>query len=102
MRILKLRKYISVFVLFGFFVAITPRSWWHDCHNHNDIELSGKVHFEKNNCFACDFELGEIETPINYYFDFPSVVSAFALIDEEFSFNSSFLGFSHRGPPNFV
>ncbi len=99
---MKLKKYISLFVLLGFFIAITPRSWWHDCHDHNEIELSGKVHFEKDNCFACDFDLGEIETPFHYNFDFPVVNYAYAIIDEEFSFNSSFQGFSHRGPPSFV
>ncbi len=97
---MKFRKYISLFILLGFFIAITPRFWWHDCHDHNEVELSGKVHFEKDNCFACDFDLGEIETPFQLNFNFSASSSLYDIVDEAFSFNSSLKGFALRGPPS--
>jgi hypothetical protein len=99
---LNLKRHISLIVLIGFFIALSPRDWWHECDNHNEIEHSGDVHFEKDKCFACDFDLGEIESPFQYQFHFVASVNSFDQVDEVFSFNSTRLGFSHRGPPNFV
>jgi hypothetical protein len=99
---LNLRRYTSLIILIGFFVALSPRDWWHECDSDHEIEHSGHAHVEKDNCFACDFDLGEIESPIQYQFYFVTSIHSFDKVDEVFSFNSTQLGFSHRGPPNFV
>ncbi len=99
---MRFKKHISLFILFGLFVALTPRDWWHECHDHNDVELSGKLHLEKDKCFACDFDLGEIDSPCQFKFNFQASIPSFAVVDEAISFNSALKGFALRGPPNFV
>ena len=86
----------------GFFLALTPREWWHTCNDHQEIEQTGQTHFEKDNCFVCDFDLGEIASPIIFSFYFSSFDQTFHLEDQPFSFNSTYLGLTLRGPPNFV
>jgi hypothetical protein len=100
--VLKLKQHTALILLLGFFIALTPRSWWHDCDSHHDIEISGKVHVEKDNCFVCDFDLGELEQPFHFQFNFNTAFNSFSLLKDVYSFNSSLSGFSHRGPPNFV
>lgn len=84
----------------SFFVVLTPREIWHHCEDHHDIENSNDTHFEKGDCFVCDFGLGFIDQPHYFFFSFEK-----CSFEKEVQFSVSnylkkeFHHFSHRGPP---
>ncbi len=96
------KKHIAYVILIGFLLAITPRSFVHDCHEfdgHDRHEESS--HYEvKEDCDFCSYDIGDICSWRDVQF-----FSAKVFLDAE---NDIFLGklvnlFSlplfFRGPP---
>jgi hypothetical protein len=96
-------RLISYSLLLSFFVLLTPRDVWHDCHHddhHHEIEQSSETHAEQDDCFACDFDLGFYTFSSPYFFS----------LNQRFNYENpkrilsrlnDFEGFSFslRGPP---
>jgi hypothetical protein len=94
-------KIISVLLLLTFFVLLSPRDWWHDCHHEQFSTTSlSENHFDDGSCDICDIDLGffTVQSILFYRSDKPTRptdVSA-GLLDKE---NTPYLSFSLRGPP---
>ena len=96
-------RLLSYSLLLSFFVLLTPRETWHECdhdEHHHDVHQSSETHVEKDDCFACDFDLGIVSTPVLATFnfqktDYPKGVARNVPGLELDAFSS----FSLRGPP---
>ena len=63
-----MKKTILYSVIFAFSFLLIPTSFWHDCnelHPTHKHDIPGETHFEKGDCFVCDFQLFPIE---NHFF----------------------------------
>ncbi|MES2589426.1 MAG: hypothetical protein V4622_10630 [Bacteroidota bacterium] len=60
-----MKKIILLSVIFAFSFLLIPSSLWHECedlHISHKKGVSDKAHFEKGDCFTCDFQLFPIES----------------------------------------
>jgi hypothetical protein len=94
-------KIFSGLLLLTFFVLITPRGWWHDCHDQQFSTTSfSENHFDNGSCDICDFDLGlfTVQSILFYRSDKPSLptVISVGLLDKG---KTPYLSFSLRGPP---
>lgn len=105
-------KHIFIFgILFCLVFLNVPRSFVHDCDEHEFAHHDSENHDENENneltidvdnekCFMCEFDLGFFNIPVfkspafakfcDYTFVTPSV---------DYSNPEEFNAFSHRGPP---
>ena len=82
-------------------MLFTPRELWHDCGHDHDSHSSHEVKIDKDDCFACDYGLGFIESKgeLGFYFT-KEKISTLILFSESFLPADTFDQFSHRGPPS--
>jgi hypothetical protein len=94
-------KIISGLLLLTFFVLLSPRDWWHDCHHEQFSTTSLREnHFDDGSCDICDFDLGffTVQSILFYRSNkptLPTLVSV-GVLDKE---NIPYFSFSLRGPP---
>jgi hypothetical protein len=98
----KLKLIIAYTLLASFFVLLTPRKIWHDCDHHKVID-SSEIHFDKDECYACDFSLSVVSQPqvFTYYF-IKAYFTKFDLTLSSLYFKKKFEHFPHRGPPTSI
>ncbi len=97
-----MKKTVLYLVIFAFSFLLIPNSFWHDCnelHPTHRHDTPGETHFEKGDCFVCDFQLFPLEIQNFCNFKFSKV--------KHFEFNANFIEIdlisldliSLRGPP---
>jgi len=97
----KLSSIISWLLLSSFFVLFTPRQIWHECDHDHKTDSSHEVSIDHDDCFACDYGLGFIESKGELRFHLTKQqIPALDLRSESFLSAGRFYSFSHRGPPN--
>lgn len=94
-------KIISGLLLLTFFVLLSPRDWWHECHHEQFSTTSlSETHCDDGSCDICDIDLGffTVQSILFYRSDKPALPSEVLaeLLDKE---NTPYQSFSLRGPP---
>ena len=58
----KNKKNIAFVILIGFLLAITPRSFIHDCHDHvSSVSIEKSSHcIDQKDCDFCSYDIGDI------------------------------------------
>ena len=57
-----IKVYISLFLLAVFSLALVPKDWYHDCHSHQDHDIS-EAAFDYEKCATCDYQLAAYTEP---------------------------------------
>lgn len=66
----KYKKVGAYLLLAVFFILVTPRSWWHDCHEHAKVE-NHHTQLKQEHCQACDFYVGNASSlPFTFHYSF--------------------------------
>jgi hypothetical protein len=104
-------RLLSYALLISFVVLLTPRDLWHDCkheaHHHEELTSlhddqghDSETELAEDDCFACDFDLGVISSPVQASFNFDKVVYPNKVVIGvlRIDLNTPFV-FSLRGPP---
>ena len=97
-----MKKTILYSVIYAFSFLLIPTSFWHECnelHPSHKHDVPGETHFEKGDCFVCDFQIFPVENQNFSNFKFSKV--------KHFEFDVSFIeidlisieSISLRGPP---
>lgn len=98
----KNKKNIAFAILVGFLLALTPRSFFHDCHQH--VESIGKEKskqcIDQKECDFCSYDIGDIACSHSFQFDsyktLPFISPGLPVISRASSFS---LILFFRGPP---
>jgi hypothetical protein len=98
----KNKKDIAFVILIGFLLAITPRSFIHDCHDHVSIVgfEKSKHSIDQNDCDFCSYDIGDIYYVGDFQF-FSYKAKPYIVNDDlvENRINRFSLPLFFRGPP---
>ncbi len=98
----KNKKNIAFAILVGFLLALTPRSFFHDCHEHlvSGGKEKSKLCFDNKDCDFCSYEVGDIACTNSFQFDsYKSIPFISQGLPVKSCVKTITLPFYFRGPP---
>lgn len=95
-----IKQWVVFTLLTSFLVLWTPRELWHDCDQHTDHADRNELSISQKECFACDFELCTIDSPVQINsFSFERFYVFVDAVRSEIPDLTTLFTRLHRGPP---